>query len=145
MTATEPASEHEHRRFDRRTAIPIAALAVLVIAPVAIWAATSGGSDTSLRVDQGVSASGGPEIVVNVPKKLNNTDETKGATTVMLICDDAGGKAVLQRKQGWPFINEPGYPWPHIHQAVTPAQLQEIARCRLDGTKTKLEGNLRRT
>jgi hypothetical protein len=92
-----------------------------------------------------VSVYGEPEIVVNVPKKLNTPGEAHNATSVKLICVDARGKTVLASSQYWPFINEPGYPYPHIHQPVTPTQLQEIARCRLDGTKTKLEGALRRT
>ena len=143
-TATPP-EDDPGRRFDRKTVIPLLAIAVLIVVPVAIWAATSGGSGSQLRIDQAVSVYGGPEIIVNVPKKLNTVSETKGSSNVRLICEDGGGKAVLETNQPWPFINEPGYPYPHIHQPVTPKQLQAIARCHLVGTKTKLEGNLRRT
>jgi hypothetical protein len=52
---------------------------------------------------------------------------------------------VLDARQKWPFITEPGYDLPHQHQPVTPEQLQEIAKCRLEGTKTKFEGDLRRS
>jgi hypothetical protein len=132
-------------RFDRKTLLPLLAIAALIVVPVLIWAATSGGSDNKLRIDQGVSVYGGPEIVVNVPKNLNTPAEAKNSTSVRLVCVDASGKTVLATDQDWPFINEPGYPYPHIHQPVSPKQLQAIAKCRVEGTKTKLEGNLRRT
>jgi hypothetical protein len=135
----------KRRRLETKTILPILAIVVLVVVPIAIWAASSGGSKNNLRIDQGVSVYGGPEIVVNVPKKLNTPSEANNSTTVTVVCTDASGKTVLATKQYWPFINEPGYPYPHIHQPVTPKQLQQIARCHLEGTKTKLEGNLRRT
>jgi hypothetical protein len=136
---------HEGRTLDRKTILPALAILALIAVPILIWAATSGGSGDKLRIDQGVSVLGEPEIVVNVPKKLNTPAEANNSTKVRLVCVDADGKTVLAADQGWPFINEPGYPYPHIHQPVTPAQLQAIAKCRVEGTKTKLEGNLRRT
>ena len=131
--------------FDRKTVVPALAILAVIVVPILIWATTSGGSNDQLRIDQGVSVFGGPEIVVNVPKKLNLTSETGGATSVKLICEDGNGKTVLSTNQPWPFINEVGYPYPHIHQSVTPKQLQALATCHLVGTKTKLSGNLRRT
>ena len=133
------------RRLDRKTLLPIAAIAALILVPVAIWAATSGGSEKKLRIDQAVSAYGSPEIVVNIPRTLNTADEVGGKASVKLVCVDASGDTVLAADEDWPFINEPGYPYPHIHQTVTPKQLQAMAKCRIEGTKTKLEGNLRRT
>ena len=132
-------------RLDRKTLLPVLVILALVVIPVVVWAATSGGGDKKLRIDQGVSVYGGPEIVVNVPKDLNTPGEAKNSASVHLVCVDASGKTVLATDEDWPFINEPGYPYPHIHQSVTPKQLQAIAKCRLEGTKTKLEGNLRRT
>jgi hypothetical protein len=132
-------------QLDRKTILPALAILALIVVPVLIWAASSGGSGDELRIDQGVSVSGEPEIVVNVPPKLNYPAEAKNSTNVRLTCVDAGGGTVLATDQDWPFINEPGYPLPHIHQPVTPAQMQKIAKCRIEGTKTKLEGNLRRT
>jgi hypothetical protein len=133
------------RRLDRRTLLPVLAIGALIVAPVAIWAATSGGSDNKLRIDQGVSAIGEPEIVVNVPKNLNTPAEANNSANVTLICVDGSGDTVLSNPEDWPFIEEPGYPLPHVHQPVTPRQLQRIAKCRLEGTKTKLEGELRRS
>jgi hypothetical protein len=145
-TASTPDPVTEgRRRLDRKTILPLLAIAALIIVPVLIWAATSGGNDGKLRIDQGVSLVGEPEIVVNVPKNINTPAEARNASSVTLVCVDAGGGTVLSTPQSWPFINEPGYPWPHIHQPVTPQQLQRIAKCRIEGTKTKLEGNLRRT
>jgi hypothetical protein len=137
--------EHHGFKLDSKTIVPGLAILALIIVPVLIWAATSGGSRNELRIDQGVSVDGEPEIVVNVPKKLNNPAEAHNAPKVHLVCVDGGGNTVLADDQDWPFINEPGYPYPHIHQPVTPQQLQKIAKCRVEGTKTKLEGNLRRT
>jgi hypothetical protein len=131
-------------RLDRKTALPALAILAVIVVPILIWGATSGGSSDQLRIDQGVSVYGEPEIVVNVPVKLNNPAEASNSTNVRLVCEDGGGKTVLATNQDWPFINEPGYPYPHIHQPVTPAQLQAIAKCRVEGTKTKLEGNIRR-
>jgi hypothetical protein len=143
---TAGGEESQGRHLDSKTILPGLAILALIVVPILIWGTTSGGSeDNKLRVDQAVSAYGEPEIVVNVPVKLNNPAEARNATNVRLICVDSGGKTVLATGQQWPFINEPGYPYPHIHQPVTPKQLQEIAKCRLEGTKTKLEGNLRRT
>ncbi len=130
--------------LDRKTVVPALALLALIVVPVLIWAATSGGGNDQLRIDQGVSVYGEPEIVVYVPIKLNNPAEAHNSTNVRLVCENGGGDTVLATTQPWPFINEPGYPYPHIHQPVDPAQLQAIAKCRVEGTKTKLEGNLRR-
>ena len=137
-----PDDEEEHHglRLDRKTVLPALAILALLVVPVLIWAATSGGSGDQLRIDQGVSVYGEPEIVVNVPKKLNTPAEAHNATSVKLTCVDGGGNTILGNVQPWPFINEVGYPYPHIHQPVTPKQLQAIAKCRLDGLKTKLQG-----
>jgi hypothetical protein len=141
-----PAADADDRRglaLDRKTIIPLLAILALIVVPVLVWAATSGGGSDLLRIDQGVSVIGSPEIVVNVPNKLNFPAEAN-STKVRLICVDSGGGTVLVNNWYWPFINEPGYPYPHVHQPVTPEQMQQIARCRVEGTKTKLEGNLRR-
>jgi hypothetical protein len=130
--------------LDRKTALPALAILAVIVVPILIWGATSGGSKHQLRIDQGVSVDGEPEIVVNVPGTLNNPAEANNSTSVRLVCEDGGGKTVLATSQPWPFIDEPGYPYPHIHQPVTPAQLQAMAKCQVHGTKTKLEGNIRR-
>jgi hypothetical protein len=130
--------------LDRKTLLPGLAILALIVVPVLLWAASSGGSGNKLRIDQGVNVYGSPEIVVNVPKKMNFASEATTPNRVQLICVDSGGGTVLHTPQPWPFIIEPGYPLPHIHQPVTPAQMQKIATCRLEGTKSKFEGPLRR-
>ena len=144
-----PAAGADKRRaglaLDRKTILPALVILALILAPILVWAATSGGSGDKLRIDQGVSVYGEPEIVVNVPIKLNTPAEANNSTNVRLTCVDGGGNTVLATNQYWPFINEPGYPYPHIHQPVTPKQLQQIATCRVEGTKTKLEGSIRRS
>jgi hypothetical protein len=146
VRAADAESPRARFSLDRKTVLPALAILALIVAPILIWGATSGGgSDNQLRIDQGVSVYGEPEIVVNVPAKLNNPAEANNSTNVRVVCQDGGGKTVLATNQAWPFINEAGYPYPHIHQPVTPAQLQAIAKCHIEGTKTKLVGNLRRT
>lgn len=146
VRAADAESPRARFRLDRKTALPALAILALIVAPILIWGATSGGgSNDQLRIDQGVSVDGAPEIVVNVRGTLNNPAEANNSTNVRLVCQDGGGKTVLATNQDWPFIDEPGYPYPHIHQPVTPAQLQAIAKCHIEGTKTKLEGNLRRS
>jgi hypothetical protein len=142
---TQPRDSEKGRGLDARTIIPAVAVLALIVVPILIWATTSGGTDDGMRIEEGVSVTGGPEIVVSVPKDKNTSGETSNSSNVKLICVDASGGTVLAADHDWPFINEPGFPLPHQHQAVSPEQLQEIAKCRLDGTKTKLEGDLRRS
>jgi hypothetical protein len=150
-SAPETAPEPSHgpdggRRFDRRTLLPILAIAALILIPIGIWAASSGGSDDKLRIDQNVSyITGGPEIVVAIPKKYNYMSESGNRANVVLVCYDASGKTLFQTNQQWPFINEPGYDLPHIHQAVSQQQLQQIASCTIKGIKHKLKGDFRRS
>src|SRR4051812_16586163 len=133
------------RRFDRKLLLPAALIAALVLVPIAIWAASSGGSDDGLRVDQGVSyVTGGPEIVVAIPAKYNTMVETGNKSSVVLVCFDAGGKKLFEVDAAWPFINEPGYDRPHIHQPLSDSQLKALATCTVNGMKHKLTGSLRR-
>ena len=142
-----PAADAEDSRglsLDRKTLLPGLAILALIVVPVLLWTASSGGSGNQLRIDQGVNVYGSPEIVVNVPKKLNTLSQNNNAKSVTLTCVDSGGGTVLSDRQPWPFILEPGYPLPHIHQPVTPAEMQRIATCRVQGSKLKLDGPLRR-
>ena len=147
MTASPPQADdgRKSRGLDLRTIIPAVAVLALIVVPILIWATTSGGSDDELRIDEGVTPTGSPEIVVNIPKRLNTPEEANNSSTVQLICMDGEGKTVLETNQGWPFINEPGYPLPHAHQTVTPQQLQRLAKCRIEGLETEIEGPLRRS
>jgi hypothetical protein len=138
--------EREPRRFDRKTLLPVLLIAAVIIVPVAVWAVGSGGSDDSLRVEQYVSYyTGGPEIVLAIPRKYNNMAETGNKANVVVVCLDSGGKQVLRANADWPFIEEPGYDLPHVHQPVSDAQLKAVATCTVEGMKHHLTGALRRT
>jgi len=115
-----PASEADDSRgfvLDRKTLLPGLVILALIVVPVLVWAATGGGGSNQLRIDQGVNIYGSPEIVVNVPKKLNTPAEANNATTVTLTCVDSGGgpaypgrpllgrRAVRHRRR---FAAEPG-------------------------------------
>jgi hypothetical protein len=135
-----------HRRFDRKLLLPALLIGAVILVPIAVWAASSGGNDDGLRVQQNVSYyTGGPEIVVAIPTKYNTMAETGNKKQVTLVCFDAGGKKIFQTPQLWPFINEPGYDRPHIHQPVSDSQLKALATCTVIGMKHKLTGHLRRT
>jgi hypothetical protein len=141
--ADPPESGHQ---FDRKVLLPAILIALVIIVPVAIWAAGSGGEDDGLRVEQNVSYyTGGPEIVVAIPRKYNNMAETNDKANVLLVCFDSGGKQLFKANQDWPFIEEPGYDRPHIHYPVSDAQLKALATCTVRGMKHQLSGSLRRT
>jgi hypothetical protein len=91
--------------LDRKTLLPGLAILALIVVPVLLWAASSGGSGNKLRIDQGVNVYGSPEIVVNVPKKMNFASEATTPNRVQLICVDSGGGTVLHTPQPWPSIN----------------------------------------
>jgi hypothetical protein len=64
---------------------------------------------------------------------------------VVLVCFDAGDKELFRANQDWPFIEEPGYDRPHIHQAVGDSQMKALATCTVVGMQHKLTGTLRRS
>ena len=75
--AAEQPVEREPRRLDRKTLLPVLLIAAVIIVPVAVWAIGAGGGGDSLRVEQYVSYyTGGPEIVIAIPRKYNNMAET---------------------------------------------------------------------
>jgi hypothetical protein len=144
--ATDQPQEREPRRRDRKSLLPAVLIAAVIIVPAAIWALGAGGGDDSLRVEQYVSYyTGGPEIVIAIPRKYNNMAETGNKANVVVVCFDSGGKQVLRANADWPFIEEPGYDLPHVHQPVSDAQLKAVATCTVDGMKHHLTGALRRT
>jgi hypothetical protein len=148
-TAAAPqtrAEEHDGRS-GRSVLLPVLLIAAVIVVPVAIWALGSGGSNgNGLTVQQGTSyVTGGPEIVVSIPRKYNTMAETGNKASVVLVCFDAKGKELFEANQEWPFIEEPGYPHPHIHQAVGDSQLKAMTKCTVRGMRHRLTGNLRRS
>lgn len=85
---------------------------------------------------------GGEELVVSVPEAVNAANVAKGRRTVELVCHDGRNRVVLRAQHQWPFVDEPGYALPHIHQRASPQVLRAIASCRLTGTTIPLTGEL---
>lgn len=128
------------RNVDLRRYAPAIVIVVLVAAPLAIWAATSGGSGTGdeegLIVERGLSLTGAPELVLSIagPAVVRS-----GASSVRVECMDKDGNVIVQAEQPWPFIEETGYPYPHVHQGDDPEKIEGARRCRVLGTDKRLE------
>jgi hypothetical protein len=116
---------------------------LLVVAPLAIWAATSGGSGDGdkqgLIVERGVSITGEPELVLSI---AGDVEVTSGASSVTVECLDKDGKTLIKGTQPWPFIEEPGYPYAHVHQIDSPEKVEGARRCRVLGTNARLEAKV---
>jgi hypothetical protein len=119
-------------------------MAVVILAPLILWAASSGGGAAeSLLVERATSRAGTPELIVYLgDKDLNTLKTTKGRKAVRLECLGRRGQVVLEAEQRWPFINERGFDYPHVHQPATVAQLHRVDRCRLQGTSVRLEADV---
>jgi hypothetical protein len=128
-------------RIDLRRHAPLIVIAVLVIAPLAIWAATSGGSgaEDGLIVERGVSLTGAPELVISI---VGDAQVTTDATTVRIDCRDAAGKVTVDSEQPWPFPPEPGFEYAHTHQGGEADEIEQTRRCRVLGTNKKLEADV---
>jgi hypothetical protein len=131
------------RNLDLRRYTPVIVIVVLVAAPLTIWAATSGGSGggkkDGLVVERSVSVTGSPELVISI---IGNAEVTNGAASVQVECFDKDGKTIIESPQPWPFVEEPGYPYPHVHQAESPEKVEGSRRCRVLGTDKRLEAKV---
>ena len=107
------------RRFDLRRHAPVIVIVLLV--------------------ERGVSITGAQELILSIN---GDAQVTTGATSVRVECDDKNGKAIIDTTQPWPFIDEPGYPYPHAHLADEPQNVEGARRCRVLGTDTRLEGKV---
>lgn len=130
-------------RRKARSAAPAALMVVIVAMPLVLWAASSGGVEQGLIVERATDLPGGPELLVNLAdKNLNKLQMTRGRRAVRVECLGRGGEVVLDARQRWPFITEPGYDYPHVHQRATREQLVQAERCRLRGTRVRLEADV---
>jgi hypothetical protein len=131
------------RKLDLRRHAPVIVIVLLVVAPLAIWAATSGGSGDGekqgLIVERGVSITGEPELVLSI---AGDVEVTSGASSVTVECLDKDGKTLIKGTQPWPFIEEPGYPYAHVHQIDSPEKVEGARRCRVLGTNARLEAKV---
>jgi hypothetical protein len=126
-----------------RAAAPAALMGVVIVMPLVLWASSSGGVEQGLIVERATDLPGGPELLVNlVDKDLNKLHTTRGRRAVRVECLGRGGQVVIDARQRWPFINEPGYDYPHVHQRATREQLVQAERCRLRGTSVRLEADV---
>jgi hypothetical protein len=131
------------RKLDLRRHAPVIVIVLLVVGPLAIWAATSGGSGggdkQGLIVERGVSITGEPELVLSI---AGDVEVTSGASSVTVECLDKDGKTLIKGTQPWPFIEEPGYPYAHVHQIDSPEKVEGARRCRVLGTNARLEATV---
>ena len=124
---------------------PVVLVVLLVVTPLAIWAATSGGGDDA--APQGLiveRAMGGfrtePELLISIADR--SVAATRRDAMVRLRCVDATGKVVVSGTHPWPFVVEAGYDLPHTHQPAAPDELERVRRCRLLGTSKRLEAEV---
>ncbi|HZO58699.1 MAG TPA: hypothetical protein VFB51_03310 [Solirubrobacterales bacterium] len=131
------------RKFEFRRYAPLLLLAALVITPLAIWAATSGGSGEdkeTFYVERSVGVNGEPELLVTVDDP--SVEVTNARSTVEVECTDAEGKSIVKGTQPWPFALEQGFP-PHAHVAASEDEVQQARRCRVTGTNKQLVADVR--
>jgi hypothetical protein len=131
------------RKLDLRRHAPVIMIVLLVVAPLTIWAATSGGSGEGdkegLIAERGVATTGAPELILSI---AGDVQVTSAASSVTIECVDKDGKVLIKGTQPWPFIEEPGYPYPHVHQADAPEKVEAARRCRVLGTDARLESEV---
>lgn len=104
-----------------------------------------GGGDAEgrpIEVERAVAATGIQELLITVSDEANVPATTDGEELVDLICTDARGEMVVRGQHQWPLISDGEPPEPHIHQAASLQELDEIARCRIEGTDPLLQGRV---
>ena len=124
---------------------PKALILVVIAVPLIAWAASSGGDEQqSLVVERWTNDAGAPELIIWLGEKdLNTLETTDGKRTMQVECVGRDGQVVLDAEQTWPFVdNEAGYDAPHAHQPASREQLQRADRCRLRGTRARLEADV---
>jgi hypothetical protein len=130
-------------RAKLKAVLPGLPIVAIVAAPLVVWASTSGGEEKGLIVERGPGLTAKRELIVSLgDEDLNTLKMTNGKRTVQVECLSRDGGAVLIDQRKWPFINERGYDYPHVHQPASREQLQEAARCRLRGTRVRLEAGV---
>jgi hypothetical protein len=133
------------RSFDLRRFGPVLLIVVLVVTPLAIWAATSGGSNDEgadpLIVERSVGLAGEPELIISLGAQ--DAQVSSSSSTVQVKCEDGAGKTIIDATQPWPFVSEPGYDYAHVHQAADADKVEQARRCRVLGTNKKLEAEVK--
>ena len=123
---------------------PVALVASLVIAPLAIWAATSGsGGDPGrqgLILERSLGTRGESELLISID--ADDVRATRRSSTVGLRCVDAAGGVVMRGTIPWPFAQESAYDLPHAHQPAPQDDLDRLRTCALLGTDKRLEAEV---
>ncbi|HVE68308.1 MAG TPA: hypothetical protein VNB64_06985 [Solirubrobacteraceae bacterium] len=106
----------------------------------------SGGGETDpgrLIVERATATDGRAELLVSVDGlAARQPDLVTPARRVGLLCTDGSARTTVAGRHPWPFLAEPGFDRPHVHQPATPRQIERTARCRLTGTRLAVEGEL---
>jgi hypothetical protein len=63
-------------------------------------------------------------------------------SSVRVQCTDVNGKVIIDGTQPWPFIEEPGFPYAHVHQMDSREKIEGARRCRVLGTNTRLDAKV---
>ena len=87
------------RGFDFKRYAPVILLVFLVVVPLAIWAATSGGSGSNKNktfiAERSVGLTGAPELLLTINDP--DVEVTNNRTTVKIECEDAKGNVIVKR------------------------------------------------
>lgn len=127
-----------------KAAMPIGFAVVLVVTPLAVWAATSSGDRNPLSVDRANALTGAPELLVSlVDATVNTLATTDGEATIRVRCIDRDGRLVLDAQQKWPFVHERGYEYPHAHQLASVEQVLQADRCTVSGPRIRMEADVK--
>jgi len=132
------------RRRARRVA-PIGLIALIITAPLVAWTASAGEKEKprDLRVQRETALTGAPELLVSLGEDdMNTLKTTSGKRSVRIVCVGRDGKVVMDRKKRWPFTNERGYDYPHVHLVATRGEVQRAQRCRIRGVRIPLEADV---
>jgi hypothetical protein len=123
---------------------PLGLIALIIAGPLVVWAASSGGGqEENLIVERATGRTGEPEFIFSLAdKKLNTLQTTNGKGTVRVQCRTRDGRVVLDARQKWPFIEERGWDYPHVHQPAEPEQVHRADHCRLRGTRVSFEADV---
>jgi hypothetical protein len=126
----------------------LVAVLVAVAVPLVVLALASGDGDesdepdtASIKVER---APGLPEIVVYVEDpELNVAETARGRKRVTVECLNTADAVIYGRGYAWPFTDtDNGLLDPHVHLEMAPGQLDRVSRCRVTGTRPRLEGRL---
>jgi hypothetical protein len=142
---TSPEARARLARVRWKAVAPKAVIVVIIAAPLVAWTATSGEDEKSpdLRVQRSTALTGAPELLVSLGEDdLNRPQTTGGKRAVRIVCVDRDRRVVLDVKKRWPFANELGYDYPHTHLVTSRAQVQRAQRCRVQGTRVRLEADV---